>query len=47
MRHYTSYFSYNPKYPRESLMKQRKIIDKMSEDILNKNKLIRFRWYSG
>ena len=40
----TSYLSYNPEYPRARLMKQRKIIDKMPEVILDKNKLIRFRW---
>jgi len=40
----TRYYSYNPEYPRERLMKQRKLIDKMSDDTLDKNKLIRFKW---
>jgi len=42
---HTTYFSYNPNYPRQRLKKERKIIDKMSDDVLDKNKLIRFVWY--
>ena len=42
----TAYLSYNPQYPRKRLIKERKIIDKMSDDVLDKNKLIRFTWYS-
>ena len=40
----TTYFSYNPEYPRKRLIKEKKIIDKMSNDVLDKNKLIRLRW---
>lgn len=39
---HTTYLSYNPKYTREMLIKNRKIIDKMSDDTLDKEKLIRF-----
>lgn len=42
---HTTYLSYNPKYPHQKLKKERKIIDKMSEEILDTNKLIRFVWY--
>ena len=41
---YTRYYSYNPEYPRKRLMKQRKLINKMSDDVLDKNKLIRFTY---
>jgi hypothetical protein len=39
----TTYLSYNPEYKRERLIKLRKKIDKMSNDILDKERLIRFR----
>jgi hypothetical protein len=39
---HTTYLSYNPKYTREMLMKNRKIIDKMTDDTLDKEKWIRF-----
>lgn len=41
---HTTYLSYNPKYPHQRLKKERKIIDKMSADVLNQNKLVRFTW---
>lgn len=41
---HTTYLSYNSDYPRKRLIKQRKIIDKMSDEVLDKNKLIRFTW---
>jgi len=44
---FTAYLSYNPKYPQQRLKKERKNIDKMSDDILDKNKLIRFTWTPG
>lgn len=41
---YTVYFSYNPDYPRKRLIKERKVIGKMSDDILDEHKLIRFTY---
>ncbi len=38
----TTYLSYNPKYTREILIKNRKVIDKMPNDILDKERLIKF-----
>lgn len=39
---HTTYLSYNPKYTREMLIKKRGVIDKMSNETLDKEKLIRF-----
>lgn len=38
----TTYLSYNPEYTSERLIKLRKMIDKMSNDIMDKERLIRF-----
>ena len=38
----TTYLSYNPEYSSKRLMKLRKKIDKMSNDILDKERLIKF-----
>jgi len=41
---HTTYISYNPNYSHQRLEKEKKIINKMSEEVLDKNKLIRFTW---